>query len=74
MEVASMKALVASLMAWVAAHSNYPVPEHPPLVAVVPHSFLERIACTGPCPDPESTPWAGASASGTGCGAPPTGG
>jgi hypothetical protein len=50
MEVASMKALVASLMAWIAAHSNYPVPEHPPVVAVVPHAFLERMACTGPCP------------------------
>jgi hypothetical protein len=42
MEVASMKALVASLMAWIAAHSNYPVPEHPPVVAV--------MDCTGPCP------------------------
>jgi hypothetical protein len=50
MEVGAMKALVVSLMAWIGAHTSYPVPEHPPLVAVVPHTYLEKIACKGPCP------------------------
>ncbi|MGB8275716.1 MAG: DUF6647 family protein [Alphaproteobacteria bacterium] len=44
-----MKALVAGLMAWIAAHSSYPVPEHAPLVAMVPHAYLEKMACTGSC-------------------------
>ncbi len=50
MEVGSIKALVASLLAWINVHAGMEAPEQLPVIAFVPHASLEQMACTGPCP------------------------
>lgn len=44
-----MKAIVVSMLAWISAHTNYPMPAETPMIAVVPHDYLERIACKEDC-------------------------
>jgi hypothetical protein len=50
MEVGTIKALVAGLLAWVNLYTGYAVPEQHPVVALVPHASLEQMGCTGSCP------------------------
>jgi hypothetical protein len=49
MEPAAVKALVAGLLAWISAHTSYAVPGQTPAVAIVPHAYIEALACNGPC-------------------------
>ena len=49
MEAVTLKAMVAGLLAWIGAHSHYNVPDQVPVVAVVPHAYLEQLACGQPC-------------------------
>lgn len=50
MEGATLKALIAGLLAWISLYTGYPAPEHQPGLAMVSHAGLERMACAGPCP------------------------
>ncbi|HLF59156.1 MAG TPA: DUF6647 family protein [Alphaproteobacteria bacterium] len=44
------KVIVASLLAWIGAHTNYTVPAGAPMVALVPHAFIAELACAEECP------------------------
>ncbi len=49
MEPIAMKAMVVSLLAWISTHTNYPMPAETPMIAMVPHDYLERVACKDAC-------------------------
>lgn len=49
MDAGTMKAIVVSLLAWLGAHTDYPPAHEAPAVALVPHSFIEDLACGSPC-------------------------
>ena len=49
MQPAAVKALVVGLLAWISAHTSYTLPGDAPAVAIVPHAYLEALACNGPC-------------------------
>lgn len=49
MEPTALKAMIVSMLAWISAHSTYPMPSETPMIAVVPHEYIESVACTGPC-------------------------
>ena len=49
MDPGTMKAIVASMLTWLGAHSDYAAGNDAPAVALVPHSFVEDLACGGPC-------------------------
>jgi hypothetical protein len=44
-----MKALVVGLLTWISAHTTYPMPAETPVIAVVPHAYLELLACGQSC-------------------------
>jgi len=46
----TMNALVTALLTWITAHTSYPMPDRLPAVAVVPHAYLEQLACGEKCP------------------------
>jgi hypothetical protein len=50
MEATALKALIASLLAWMNIHAGYQLPAQHPEIISVPHTVLEQMACTGPCP------------------------
>lgn len=50
MAPAALKAMVVVMLSWIAAHANYPVPDETPAVALVPHAYLEQLACGEKCP------------------------
>lgn len=50
MEVGTLKATVAGLLAWLNLAAGYQVSDEAPVIAFVPHPSLERMACAGPCP------------------------
>jgi len=50
MEAVALKGLVASLLAWLAVATGYPVPPEQPEVYFKPRAEIERVACVGPCP------------------------
>ena len=50
MEIGTIKALIVGLLAWLNMHTGYAVPVKEPVIAFVPHSALEQMACRGPCP------------------------
>lgn len=49
MEPTAMKAMIVSMLAWIGTHTNDPMPADTPMIAMVPHGYLESIACKGPC-------------------------
>lgn len=49
MDPGTMKAIVAGLLAWLGTHSGYPMADDAPAIALVPHAYLEDLACGGPC-------------------------
>jgi len=49
MEPGSVKTLVVSLLTWISAHTTYSMPADTPVVAVVPHAYLEQLACGESC-------------------------
>ena len=49
MEPTALKAIIVSMLAWISAHTNYPIQTETPVIAVVPHEYLESIACKAPC-------------------------
>jgi hypothetical protein len=50
MEATALKALIASLLAWINLHAGYQLPAQDPEVILVPHTVLEQMACKEPCP------------------------
>jgi hypothetical protein len=50
MELATTKALIAGLLAWIHLVTGYQVPERHPVIAFMPQPHLQEIACAGPCP------------------------
>lgn len=50
MAPAALKAMVLGMLSWIGAHANYPMPDETPAVALVPHSYLEQLACGEKCP------------------------
>jgi len=49
MDAGTMKAIVAGLLAWLGSHSDYPLTNQAPAVALVPHSYIEDLACGVRC-------------------------
>lgn len=49
MDPGTMNAIVAALLMWLGAHSGYAVDDQAPALALVPHSFVEDLACGAPC-------------------------
>ncbi len=49
MEPGTMNALVAGLLAWIGAHTTYAIPDENPAIAIVPHAYIEELACDKPC-------------------------
>ncbi len=49
MDPGTMKAIVAGLLAWLGAHSDFTVTNQAPVIALVPHSYVEDLACGAPC-------------------------
>ena len=49
MEPTALKAMIVSMLAWISGHTHYPMPADTPVIAVVPHEYIESVACTGPC-------------------------
>ncbi len=45
-----MTELVAALLSWAVLLTGDPEPAAPPSVEMVPHAFLEELACGAPCP------------------------
>lgn len=50
MDIAFVKSVVASLLAWINIEAGLEVPDRTPVVAFVPRASLELMACKGPCP------------------------
>lgn len=50
MEATTLKALIASLLAWLNFNVGYQPPAEPPVIALVPHAVLEQMACKDGCP------------------------
>jgi len=50
MDPGTMKILMASLLAWIGAHTNYAVPADTPMVALAPHAYIADLACGEECP------------------------
>ncbi len=50
MDPATLKALIASLLAWINLNAGYEIPQPDPVIAFVPQPALEQMACTGRCP------------------------
>jgi len=42
-----MDALYAVLMSWAVTLTGYPMSDHKPVIEMVSHSYLERVACEG---------------------------
>ena len=49
MEPGTLKATVAALLSWISAHTAYALPDQAPTIALVPHAYLEQLACGQPC-------------------------
>ena len=49
MDAGTMKAIVAGLLAWLGTHSTYPPADETPAIALVPHSYIEELACGARC-------------------------
>ncbi|MFZ0693819.1 MAG: DUF6647 family protein [Alphaproteobacteria bacterium] len=49
MEPGTMNTIVAGLLAWITAHSGYPMPDQTPVVALVPHAYVETLVCGEKC-------------------------
>lgn len=49
MDPGTMKAIVVAMLTWLGAHSDYTVGDQAPAVALVPHGFIEDLACGTPC-------------------------
>ncbi len=50
MAPAALKAMVVAMLSWIGAQANYPIPDQMPAVAIVPHAYLEELACGEKCP------------------------
>jgi hypothetical protein len=50
MEPSTLTSTVAGLLAWIGAHTSYALPNDKPAVALVPHAYLEQLACGEKCP------------------------
>ena len=49
MEPTALKVMIVSMLTWISAHTNYPMPTDAPMIALVPHEYIESVACQGPC-------------------------
>lgn len=45
-----MTELIAALLSWAVLLTGDPRPAIPPSIEMVPHAFLEEVACGAPCP------------------------
>ena len=50
MEPGTINTIVAGLLAWITAHSGYPMPDQTPVIALVPHAQVAKLACDEDCP------------------------
>jgi len=46
----AMHAIMAGLLAWIGAHSNYSIPDQTPMVVLAPHAYIADLACSEDCP------------------------
>src|SRR5215470_2375511 len=42
-----MNGLLTIFLSWAAVLTGHPMPDHEPVVQMVPHSYLEQVACNG---------------------------
>ena len=45
----TLEMLVAVLLTWISANSNYPMPDHLPTVKFAPATVIQQAACGEPC-------------------------
>jgi len=48
-EPSTMNTIVVSLLTWITAHTNYPMPDQIPVVVLAPHAYIEQLVCGEPC-------------------------